>query len=276
MRLVTAISVLSLSTTFPNKALGRGNDDFVKALEVNDGQPTKQMVTNTNLMRTIRNRKGKMNINMKHAFQTPTTSSNPDVGILAYGYAEYTNNRNLQDNITSPFDFAQQMFCEDNTNCSCTDIDETASTMLVECKIFTDYCYEGLSVCGVNVNGCIGSSNYVFNITGEAEFEVRHCEERPIPSSEKVCYFASFVNTTVHKDLSRIQADGLNCAVYFNDVKCQNCEVFSREGEYCDQSGTCAKYTYSCYYFDCTNTEGGMYSCYENDKLNNTTHSFLI
>jgi hypothetical protein len=275
MRLVTAISVLSLSTTFPNKALGRGNDDFVKALEVNGGQSTKQMVTNTNLMRTIRNRKGKMN-NMKHAFQTPTTSSNPDVGILAYGHAEYTNNRNLQDNITSPFDLAQQMLCEDNNNCSCTDIDETASTMLVECEFFTDYCYEGLSVCGVNYTGCLDSLTIKYNITGEAEYDRGICFERSVPSSEKVCYFASFVNTTVHKDLPITEADGVNCAIYFNDVKCQNCEVFSKEGEYCDQNGTCTNLTYSCYNFDCTNTEGGMYSCYENDKLNNTAHQFLI
>jgi hypothetical protein len=219
----------------------------------------KQLDTSTNMIKTIRNRKGRMN-NMKHAaYQTTDTSSNPDVGILSYGHAEYyTHHRNLQDDI-STFDAAQKMFCG-NENCSCTDINETAKTFLYYCELRSDYCDKGRSACGVNGTMCVDSLNTMYNITGEAEFELRWCMERSIPSSEKVCYFSSYVNATVQADLQMMQGDPVVCAIYFKDVMCQHCEAFSKEVEYCNQDGTCANITYSCKNFDCTNTEGGRYS----------------
>jgi hypothetical protein len=275
MRLATAISALSF-WAFPNsKALGHGQDLFVKksSKEVFPAAITNNM----KMVRTIRNRKIGMN-NMKRLHQTPSssTSSNPDIGILSYGHAQYTYNyRNLQD--ISMFDYAQQRFCQYDF-CSCTDINKTASTMFVDCEPYSSYCEEQTSACGVNSTDCFDSINYVLNITGEAEYESKFCYERSIPSKEKVCYFDSFVNVTfqeLQEDLQLIQKDSVDCAVYFNDEKCQNCEgFFTKEVEQCDQNGTCRNSTFWRHNFDCTNTEGGTYSCYA--SLITHINAFLI
>lgn len=171
--------------------------------------------------------------------------------------------RFLQDNSTL-FQRIRQYFCVPQAEyyrfCDCV-ADVATSTLDVSCTTLYD-CLAKPSICGVNATDCVTYS-FDFNVTGPTEYSRKTCYDFSRPYDQKVCYQRSVTNLTTVE----------SCSIEFNGVICNSCQVELVEYEKCGldtrtNQTTCYNTTTECYYFDCSNTEGGHSgsSC-ENDGI---------
>jgi hypothetical protein len=132
--------------------------------------------------------------------------------------------------------------------CTCSNVDEEAYTLEASCKNIQDSCWEYYSRCGAKVPYCSSYENVV-KLEGKEARTTTRCTVNQKPYDQKLCYTVDVVGYSVE-----------SCSMEFNGETCNSCTVVTKEGgSSCyDVNGTetCSTWTYTCYEFDCTNTEG--------------------
>jgi hypothetical protein len=139
-------------------------------------------------------------------------------------------------------------YCE-KPYCVCSNVNEEAYTVDVTCN-YEEYCGTVTSNCGVNASICFENTLKV-NLTEPYVYSLSRCYQTTSNGDFDVisfCYNSTLVNSTA-----------IDCAVSANGESCKSCEVVPKFYDvYCPEPTTCYyNFTAFCYYFDCTNVNGG-------------------
>jgi hypothetical protein len=174
------------------------------------------------------------------------------------------NNNNDIDKIRPPYytynwtlwDSYYNSFCKPKNytyyqpyrTCTCSNVDEEAYTLEASCKNVQQSCWENYSRCNAKVPFCTTYENSV-KLEGKGTKTNTRCTINDKPYYQKLCYTVGVVDNVVE-----------TCSMEFNGETCNSCTVVTKEGgtycSYTNDTASCSTWTYTCYEFDCTNTEG--------------------